>query len=90
MCTAPSAIPIRDTRRMVTRRLRGMADVVIIGAIALGAIVGWRKGFVLPLISLGGALLSIATLYAGPLNGMVPSGNAGLGVLTARLRRSRT
>jgi hypothetical protein len=57
-----------------------MADVVIIGAIALGAIVGWRKGFVLPLISLGGALLSIATLYAGPLNGMVPSGNAGLGV----------
>jgi hypothetical protein len=56
-----------------------MADVVIIGAFALGAIVGWRKGFVLPLIALGGALLSIASLYAGPLNGLVPSGSAGLG-----------
>jgi colicin V production protein len=57
-----------------------MADLVIIGAIALGAVVGWRKGFVLPLVAIGGALLSIATLYAGPLNGLVPSGNAGLGV----------
>ncbi|HEV8670563.1 MAG TPA: CvpA family protein [Candidatus Limnocylindria bacterium] len=57
-----------------------MADLVIIGAIALGAIAGWRKGFVLPLIALGGALLSIASLYAGPLNGIVPSGAAGLGL----------
>jgi hypothetical protein len=57
-----------------------MADLVIIGAIALGAIAGWRKGFVLPLIALGGALLSIASLYAGPLNGVVPSGAAGLGL----------
>lgn len=55
-----------------------MADLVIIGAIALGALAGWRKGFVLPLIALGGALLSIASLYAGPLNGIVPSGMAGL------------
>jgi len=57
-----------------------MADLVIVGAIALGAIAGWRKGFVLPLIALGGALLSIASLYAGPLNGIVPSGAAGLGL----------
>jgi hypothetical protein len=57
-----------------------MADLVIIGAIALGAIAGWRKGFVLPLIALGGALLSIASLYAGPLNGVVPSGAVGLGL----------
>ena len=57
-----------------------MADLVIIGAIALGAIAGWRKGFVLPLIALGGALLSIASLYAGPLNGLVPTGTAGLGM----------
>ena len=34
----------------------------------------------LPLIALGGAVLSIAALYAGPLNGIVPSGTAGLGV----------
>lgn len=62
-----------------------MADLVIIGAILLGAIAGWRKGFVLPLIALGGALFSIATLYAGPLNGIVPSGTAGLGLGAAAL-----
>jgi hypothetical protein len=57
-----------------------MADLVIIGAIVLGAIAGWRKGFVLPLLALGGALFSIASLYAGPLNGIVPTGTAGLGL----------
>ena len=62
-----------------------MADLVIVGAIALGAVAGWRKGFVLPLIALGGALLSIATLYAGPLNGIVPTGTAGLGLGAAAL-----
>jgi hypothetical protein len=70
---------------MLTRRLAGMADVVIIGAILFGALAGWRKGFVLPLIALGGALLSIAALYAGPLNGIVPSGTAGLGLGAAAL-----
>jgi len=57
-----------------------MADLVIIGAIVLGAIAGWRKGFVLPLLALGGALFSIASLYAGPLSGIVPTGTAGLGL----------
>jgi hypothetical protein len=57
-----------------------MADLVIIGAIALGAIAGWRKGFVLPLLALGGALFSIASLYSGPLSGLVPTGTAGLGL----------
>ena len=62
-----------------------MADLVIIGAVLFGALAGWRKGFVLPLIALGGALLSIAVLYAGPLNGIVPSGTAGLGLGAAAL-----
>jgi uncharacterized membrane protein required for colicin V production len=62
-----------------------MADLVVIGAVLFGAIAGWRKGFVLPLIALGGALLSIAALYAGPLNGIVPSGTAGLGLGAAAL-----
>ena len=57
-----------------------MADIVIVSALVFGAIAGWRKGFVLPLIALGGAVLSIAALYAGPLNGIVPTGTAGLGV----------
>ena len=62
-----------------------MADLLIIGAILFGALAGWRKGFVLPLIALGGALLSIATLYAGPLNGILPAGSAGLGLGAAAL-----
>jgi hypothetical protein len=62
-----------------------MADLVIIGAVLFGALAGWRKGFVLPLIALGGAVLSIAALYAGPLNGIVPSGTAGLGLGAAAL-----
>jgi hypothetical protein len=62
-----------------------MADLVILGAVLFGALAGWRKGFVLPLIALGGALLSIAALYAGPLNGIVPSGTAGLGLGVAAL-----
>ena len=62
-----------------------MADLVIIGAVLFGALAGWRKGFVLPLIALGGSLLSIAALYAGPLNGIVPSGTAGLGLGVAAL-----
>ena len=57
-----------------------MADLVIVGAVLFGALAGWRKGFVLPLIALGGALLSIAALWAGPLNGIVPTGTAGLGL----------
>ena len=70
---------------MLPPTLPAMADLVIIGAIVFGAIAGWRKGFVLPLIVLGGALLSIASLYAGPLNGIVPSGTAGLGLGAAAL-----
>ena len=57
-----------------------MADLVIVGALVFGTIAGWRKGFVLPLIALGGALLSIAALYAGPLSGILPTGTAGLGL----------
>jgi hypothetical protein len=57
-----------------------MADLVIIGVVLFGALAGWRKGFVLPLIAVGGALLSIAALYTGPLNGMVPTGTVGLGL----------
>lgn len=57
-----------------------MADLVIIGVVLFGALAGWRKGFVLPLVAVGGALFSIAALYAGPLNGMVPTGTLGLGL----------
>ena len=56
-----------------------MADIAIVGFILLGAVIGFSKGFVLPLVAAGGALFSIAFLFAGPFNGSVPSGSIGLG-----------
>ncbi len=56
-----------------------MADIAIVGFILLGALIGFSKGFVLPLVAAGGALFSIAFLFAGPFNGSVPSGSIGLG-----------
>jgi hypothetical protein len=55
-------------------------DVAIVIALAAGAFAGWRKGFIVPLVVQAGALVSLAALYAGPLQGAVPSGAAGLGL----------
>src|SRR5439155_10307185 len=60
--------------------LRPMVDIAIVIALAAGAFAGWRKGFIVPLVVQAGALLSLATLYAGPLQATVPSGAAGLGL----------
>lgn len=57
-----------------------MVDLAILGFILLGAIVGFGKGFVVPLAAAGGAVLTLAALYAGPLTGALPSGTAGLGL----------
>jgi hypothetical protein len=57
-----------------------MVDLAIVIALATGAFAGWRKGFIVPLVVQAGALLGLATLYAGPLQGTVPSGAAGLGL----------
>lgn len=56
-----------------------MADIAIVALILLGGVIGFAKGFVLPLLAAGGALISIAFLFAGPFNGAVPSGSIGLG-----------
>lgn len=56
-----------------------MADIAIVALILLGAVIGFSKGFVLPLIAAGGALFTMAFLFAGPANGALPSGTAGLG-----------
>jgi hypothetical protein len=60
--------------------LPAMVDLAIVIALAAGAFAGWRKGFIVPLIVQAGALLGLATLYAGPLQGAVPSGVAGMGL----------
>ena len=62
-----------------------MADLAIIAVILLGAIAGFNRGFVMPLVAQGGALLTLAALYAGPLTGALPAGTAGLGVGVAAL-----
>ena len=57
-----------------------MIDLAIVAFILLGAIVGFGKGFVVPLAAAGGAVLTLGALYAGPLTGALPAGTAGLGV----------
>ena len=57
-----------------------MIDLAIVAFIVLGAVIGFGKGFVVPLVAAGGALLTLGVLYAGPLTGALPTGTAGLGV----------
>lgn len=52
---------------------------MIVAFILLGALIGFSRGFVLPLLAVGGALFGIALLFTGPFSGSVPSGTAGLG-----------
>jgi hypothetical protein len=56
-----------------------VADIAIVGFILLGALIGFSRGFVLPLLAAGGAVFAMAFLFTGPFNGAVPSGTAGLG-----------
>ena len=60
--------------------LAPVVDIAILIALAAGAFAGWRKGFIVPLVVQAGALLGVATLYAGPLQGSVPSGVTGMGL----------
>jgi len=55
-------------------------DIAIVAFIVLGAIVGFGKGFAVPLAAAGAALLTLGVLYAGPLSGALPTGTAGLGL----------
>jgi hypothetical protein len=56
-----------------------MVDLAIVAIVLIGALIGFRKGFVVPLVGAGGALATMAMLYAGPFNGALPSGAVGLG-----------
>jgi hypothetical protein len=56
-----------------------VADFAILAFVLLGALIGFRRGFVLPLVAQGGAILTLAALYAGPLTGALPAGTAGIG-----------
>jgi hypothetical protein len=56
-----------------------VADIVIVAFILLGAVIGFSRGFVVPLLAVGGSLFGIALLFTGPFSGSLPSGTAGLG-----------
>jgi hypothetical protein len=56
-----------------------VADIAIVGFVLLGALIGFSRGFVLPLVAVGGALFGLALLFTGPYKGSLPSGTAGLG-----------
>lgn len=60
--------------------LARMVDLAIVVAVALGALAGWWKGFVVPLVVQAGALLGLFALYAGPLRSALPSGISGIGL----------
>src|SRR5256712_3396057 len=64
-----------------------MLDIAIVAFILLGAVVGFGRGFVVPLVAQGGALLTLAALYAGPLTGALPSGTAGLGAVIGTVHK---
>src|SRR5258708_2250758 len=57
-----------------------MIDLAIVLALAAGAFAGFRKGFIVPLVVQAGAPGSLAAVYAGPLQGSVPSRAAGMGM----------
>jgi hypothetical protein len=57
-----------------------VVDLVIFGAIALAAFVGWRRGFIAPLLAVAITGIGLYALYAGPAAGTVPSGAAGIGL----------
>jgi hypothetical protein len=56
-----------------------VADIAIVAFVLLGAVIGFSRGFVLPLVTAGGALITMTALFAGPFNAALPSGSVGLG-----------
>ncbi len=57
-----------------------MLDLVVVGVVALAAFAGWRRGFIAPLLAVAMSLVGLYAIYAGPGQGVVPTGAAGLGL----------
>lgn len=57
-----------------------LLDAALVGAALAGALAGWRRGFVMPLIAVSGVVLGLSALYAGPGSSLVPAGAAGIGM----------
>ena len=57
-----------------------MLDLVVVGVVALAAFAGWRRGFIAPVLAVTMSLVGLYAMYAGPGQGIVPTGAAGLGL----------
>lgn len=53
-------------------------DLVLVGAIVAGALTGWRRGFLVPLLTIAATLFSLSFVYGGSLGGALPTGTTGL------------
>lgn len=56
-----------------------MLDLAIVAVVVIGIVVGWRKGFVTPVIAQAGAVLGLWSIYNSPFSGNLPSGPVSLG-----------
>lgn len=57
-----------------------MLDLAVVVVIALAAFVGWRRGFIAPVLAVAMSLVGLYAIYAGPGQGLVPTGAAGIGL----------
>ena len=55
-------------------------DLVLLGMIGLGALSGWKRGFVLPLLTIAATLYALSTVYTGDVATLLPSGSLALGI----------
>lgn len=57
-----------------------MLDLAVVVVIALAAFVGWRRGFIAPVLAVTMSLVGLYAVFAGPGQGLVPTGAAGIGL----------
>jgi len=55
-------------------------DLAVVLVIGLAAFAGWRRGFLAPALAVAMSLVGLYSIYAGPGQGIVPSGAAGIGL----------
>ena len=57
-----------------------MLDLAVVAVVAIAAFAGWRRGFIAPMLAVAMSLVGLYAVYAGPGQGLVPTGAAGIGL----------
>ena len=57
-----------------------MLDLAVVAVVAIAAFAGWRRGFIAPMLAVAMSLVGLYAVYAGPGQGLVPTGTAGIGL----------